>query len=211
MGQHKGNPSADRSYQNQAYMNLTPNDGRTTDSNNATKTVMVDADVRPAEALLSWGSFSDITTQSASLANTAYSMKLNTIEGASGFTIENDALGFPTRIKALKTGVYNIQFSAQLENTANTNIVYDIWLAYTGSNVVRSSTSIDVTKTAQTLGRGVAAWNFVYPIQALDYVELKWACSSTTGVLMASGSNGGGPGWIHPSIPSVIATVTQVG
>lgn len=211
MGQHKGNPAADRSVQNQAYMTLYPSQNDTLDRKYGVTPVSVDADIRPAAGILSWGSFSDVTTQSASLANTAYSMKLNTTEGASGFVIENDSNNFPTRIKALRTGVYNLQFSAQLENTANTNINYDIWLAYTGSNVIRSNTSIDVNKTAQTLGRGVAAWNFVYPIQALDYVEIKWACSSTTGVLMASGSNGGGPGWIHPSVPSVIATITQVG
>ena len=206
MGQVKGNPALDRSYQNQAYMNLNPTHLNSTDYANATKPVMVDADVRPAEGILSWGSFCDITTQSASLANTAYSMKLNTIDGASGFTIENDDLGFPTRIKALKTGVYNLQFSAQVENIANTNIDVNIWLAYTGSNLPRSNGHVSLTKVAGQFANLVASWNYVLPIQQMDYVELKWSSTANTARMFYSGSNG-----ILPETPSVIATVTQVG
>ena len=211
MGQHKGTPSTDRSYQNQAYMNLNPNDGRTTDLHNATSNIMIDADVRPAEAILSFGSFCDTETQSASLAYAPYSMKLAHTECANGFSIENNSSGFPTRIKALKTGVYNLQFSAQLANTANTNIDYHIWFAYTGSMIKRSNTEIALTKASGVNGRGVASWNFVYPIQQNDYVEIKWSCTSTTGQLLASGSYDNGDGWIFPTIPSVIATITQVG
>lgn len=204
MGQRKGNPIP--SYQNQAYESLYPTHKHDIDRHNITKPVMVDADVRPAEGILSWGSFSDLTTQSASLANTPYSMKLNTIEGANGFTIENDSNGFPTRIKALRTGVYNLQFSAQLENTANTNIDVMIWLAYTGSNVARSTGHVSLTKVAGEFANTVTAWNYVLPIQEMDYVELKWSCNSNTSQLFYSGSNP-----IHPETPSVIATITQVG
>lgn len=193
MGQHKGNNTAN------------------TDKFNAVKPIMIDADVRPAEAILSYGSFCDVETQSASLAYEPYSMKLAYTEYANGFSIEKNSNGFPTRIKALKTGVYNLQFSAQLANTANTNIDYHIWLAYTGSNVKRTSTEVSLTKASGVNGRMVAAWNFVYPIQQNDYVELKWSCSSTTGQLLSSGSYNDGDGWIYPTIPSVIATITQVG
>jgi hypothetical protein len=187
------------------------NNSNRIDNKSATKCIMVDVDERPAEGILSWGAFSDSTTQSASLAYTPYSMKLSHTEGANGFTIENDSNGFPTRIKALKTGVYNLQFSAQLSNTANTNISYHIWLAYTGSMVKRSNTEVSLTKVSGQNGRQVASWNFVQPIQQLDYVELKWSCDSTTGQILASGSFDNGDGWIFPTIPSVIATVTQVG
>lgn len=182
------------------------NNSNRIDKHNATKPVMVDADLRPAEGILSWGSFSDTTTQSASLANTAYSMKLNTIEGASGFTIENNTSGFPTRIKALKTGVYNLQFSAQLENTANTNIDIDIWLDYTGSNIINTTGRTSLTKLSGERDNKIAAWNYVVPIQQLDYVELKWSSNANTAQIFYSGSN-----IIHPATPSVIATITQVG
>ena len=176
------------------------------DNHNATKPVMIDCDVRHAEGILSWGSFSDTTTQSASLADIAYPMKFNTIEGSKGFTIVNDSNGFPTRIKALQTGVYNLQFSSQFENTANTNIDINVWLDYTGSNVPRSGGHVSLTKVSGQFANVIAAWNYVLPIQQLDYVQLKWSSTANTATMFYSGSNG-----IRPETPSVIATITQVG
>ncbi len=206
MGQIKGNPELDRSYQNQLYTQLYGQKSHTSENSNMVKPIMIDTDYRPAQALLSYGAFSDSTTQSASLANTVYTMKFNTTDNNNGFLIENNNSGFPTRIKALKTGVYNLQYSAQLENTANTNIDFNIWLAYTGSNVANSNGHVSLTKVSGQFANIVSSWNYVIPIQQMDYVELKWMCSDTTGQIFASGSNG-----VRPATPSVIATITQVG
>lgn len=152
--------------------------------------------------LFNYGQFSDTTTQSGS-ADTAYSMKINTTDFAHEVSITNG-----TRITPSNTGVYNLQFSAQLGNSANTNITFDIWLSYTGSNVPNSNTQIDVNKSAGQLGRAVAAWNWMLPIKANDYVEIKWSCNASTGQIVAA------PTQINPTrpeIPSVIATLTQVG
>jgi hypothetical protein len=152
--------------------------------------------------LFNYGQFSDTTTQSGS-ANTAYSMKLNTTDFAHNVLIESGS-----RIKVLNTGIYNLQFSSQLANTTNTNIAFDIWLAYTGSNVANSNTQTDVNKSASQLGRTVAAWNFMLPIKANDYVELMWSCNASTGELYSMGTQ---TNPIRPAIPSVIATLTQIG
>lgn len=146
-----------------------------------------------------YGDFYDTTTQSGS-ANTAYAMKLNSTNVSKNISIVSGS-----RITPTTDGIYNIQFSTQLTNTANTNIHFDIWLNYTGSNVPYSDTQIDVNKTAGALGRVVAAWNLVKEIKANDYVELMWSCSDATGQLYATGSNS-----IHPGIPSVITTITQI-
>jgi len=151
--------------------------------------------------LFNYGQFSDTTTQSGS-ANTAYAKKLNTTDFAHNVSIENG-----TRIKVLNTGIYNLQFSTQLENTANTNITFDIWLAYTGSNVANTNTQIDCSKSAGQLGRVVAAWNYMLPIQSNDYVELMWSCNASTGQLHSMGTQSNPT---RPAIPSVIATLTQV-
>jgi hypothetical protein len=148
-----------------------------------------------------YGAFSDSTIQSGS-ANTAYSMRLNTTDKVNGFSVTDNS-----RITAANKGVYNLQFSAQLRNTANTNITFDIWLAYTGSNYANSNTAIDVTKVPGSNGKTVAAWNFVLPIEANDYVELKWSCNDSTGQLFATSSV---TAPARPSVPSVIATITQV-
>ena len=152
--------------------------------------------------LFNYGQFSDTTTQSGS-ADTAYSMKLNTTDFAHEVSITNGS-----RITPVNTGVYNLQFSAQLQNTANTTIDFDIWLAYTGSNVANSNTNVTLTKVAGSLGRSVAAWNWMLPIRANDYVEIKWSCNDSTGQLFANGTQSNPT---RPAIPSVIATLTQIG
>lgn len=152
--------------------------------------------------LFNYGQFSDTTTQSGS-ANTAYAKKLNTTDFAHNVSIENG-----TRIKVLNTGIYNLQFSTQLQNTANTNITFDIWLAYTGSNVSNTNTQVDCSKSAGQLGRVVAAWNYMLPIKANDYVELMWSCNASTGELASIGAQSNPS---RPAVPSVIATLTQIG
>jgi hypothetical protein len=152
--------------------------------------------------LFNYGQFSDTTTQSGS-QNTAYAKRFNTIDFAHEVSIVSGS-----RITVTNTGIYNLQFSSQLENTANSNITFDIWLAYTGSNVANSNTQIDVTKVTGLLGKQVAAWNFMLPIKANDYVELMWSCNANTGQLHASGVQSN-PN--RPAIPSVIATLTQIG
>ncbi len=152
--------------------------------------------------LFNYGQFSDTTTQSGS-ADTVYSMKVNTIDFAHEVIIVSGS-----RITVQNTGIYNLQFSAQLANSANTNITFDIWLSYTGSNVANSNTQLDVNKSAGQLGRTVAAWNWMLPIKANDYVEIKWSCNASTGQILAFGEQ---INPIRPAIPSVIATLTQIG
>ena len=151
--------------------------------------------------LFNYGAFYDTTTQSGS-ANTAYSMKFNTTDLAHGVSIQNSS-----RITVANTGIYNLQFSAQLTNTANSSIDFDIWLAYTGSNYSNSNTQLSLVKQSGQLGRLVAAWNWVLPIIQNDYVEIKWSCSDGTGQIYATGSQLN-PN--RPAIPSVIATLTQI-
>jgi hypothetical protein len=152
--------------------------------------------------LFNYGQFSDTTIQSGS-ANTAYAKRLNTTDFAHNVTIVDG-----TKIKVDNTGIYNLQFSTQLANTANTNITFDIWLAYTGSNVSNTNTQVDVNKSAGELGRSVAAWNFMLPINANDYVELMWSCNANTGELFSLPPQSNPS---RPAIPSVIATLTQIG
>lgn len=149
--------------------------------------------------LFNYGQFYDTTTQSGS-ANTAYSMKFNVTD----FTL-NTRIVSQSRITVENTGIYNLQFSAQLSNTANTTIEFDIWFAYTGSNIPHSSTSVTVNKVAGSNGRAVAAWNYATTIQANDYIEIKWACSANTGQILALPSSS-----IFPEVPSIIATLTQI-
>ena len=152
--------------------------------------------------LFNYGQFSDTTTQSGS-ANTAYSMKLNTTDVEHHISIVSGS-----RITVANTGLYNLQFSAQLDNSANTNELVDIWFAITGSNVANSNTQLAINKAqAGNFGKSVAAWNILLPLSASNYVEIKWSATNSTITLSSFGTQSN-PN--RPAVPSVIATMTQV-
>jgi hypothetical protein len=151
--------------------------------------------------LFNYGQFSDTTIQSGS-ANTAYSMKFDTTDFALNTRIVSQS-----RITVDNTGLYDLQFSAQLGNTANSTIDFDIWFAYTGSNIPHSNTNVTLNKVAGSNGRLVAAWNFATPIQAGDYIEIKWSCDAATGQIQSAPA---ATTPTRPAIPSVIATLTQI-
>ena len=148
-----------------------------------------------------YGQFYDLTTQSGS-ANTAYSMKLGNTDMASGVSIVSGS-----QIVVENTGTYNLQFSAQLGNTANTTIDFDIWLSKNGQNVDNTNTEVTLTKQAGSLGRMVAAWNFLIQLNAGEYAELKWNCSASTGQIQYQTTQ---TSPTRPAIPSVILTMTQL-
>ena len=152
--------------------------------------------------LFNYGAFSDTRTQSASL-NTATSMLINTGDVAdSGVHITSGS-----RITFDNTGVYNIQFSTQLNRIGGSGTVTPtIWLAYTGSNVANSATDIVMAGNANDAAV-VPAWNWVLPIKANDWVEIKWSTPDVNIVLFATGSR---TNPVRPSVPSVIITATQI-
>ena len=152
--------------------------------------------------LFNYGQFSDTTTQSGS-ANTAHSMRFNTTDFSHYVSVVSGS-----RLTVANTGLYNIQFSAQLDNSSNTNELVDIWFALTGSNIVNSNTSIAINKAqAGNFGKVVAAWNYLLPMSASNYVELKWSATGN-GILLSATGSASTP--TRPAVPSVIATITQI-
>jgi hypothetical protein len=144
-----------------------------------------------------YGSFYDTTTQTAAVINTAYAMTFNTTDLTFGVTI-----GTPTsRVYVDTQGVYNIQFSAQLDKTTATVGLIYIWLRVNGTDVANSATQIRIQgNNAET----VAAWNFLADLKAGDYFELMWSVDDITIQLLASGAVAPVPG-----IPSIILTVSD--
>lgn len=148
--------------------------------------------------ILHYGAFSDTTTQTAASINAAYAMTFNTTDAANGVSI-----GSPTsRIVVAEQGVYNIQFSAQLDKSSGSTGTIHIWLRKNGTNVANTASKVAIQGTA---AETVAAWNFVIQLEATNYVELMWATDDTDVILHAASATS-----IWPAIPSVICTVTQV-
>jgi hypothetical protein len=151
-----------------------------------------------AVPILHYGAFSDTTLQTIASINTAYAMTFNTTDAANGVSI-----GSPTsRIVVDNQGVYNVQFSAQLDKTSGAAAVIHIWLRKNGVNVSNTTSRVVIQGTAAEL---VAAWNFVIQLEPTNYVELMWESNDADVVLLAASATS-----VYPAIPSVICTVTQV-
>jgi hypothetical protein len=110
--------------------------------------------------------------------------------------------GTPTsRIFVDRPNVYNVQFSAQLDKTAGGVGLVWIWLRKNGVNVSDSAGQIRIQGNNAEI---LAAWNYVIQLNAGDYIELMWEVDDTSVILLADAASA-----VHPSIPSVILTVTD--
>jgi hypothetical protein len=148
--------------------------------------------------ILHYGAFSDTTLQTAASINTAYGMTFNTTDSSNGVSIGSPS----SRLVVDFQGVYNVQFSAQLDKTSGGVGNIYIWLRKNGTNVDNTATTIAIQGTA---ARTVAAWNFIIQLEPTHYVELMWATDDTSVRILAASATS-----VWPAIPSVICTLTQV-
>jgi len=80
------------------------------------------------------GSFYDTTTQTNPVANTVNLMKFNSVydtNDGTQYAIKKDT----SKVYITQTGVYNIQFSAQLDKTSGGADAVYIWIRINGQNV----------------------------------------------------------------------------
>jgi hypothetical protein len=143
-------------------------------------------------------SYFDTTTQTNSGANQVNLFTYNSVE--SEFQITR---GVPTsKIFVNDTGVYNFQFSAQLDKTGGGASVVYIWPRINGINVPNATTKVVIDGPNNEI---VPAWNFVLIMEAGDYFELAWQSSDPAVVILAEAAASN-----YSAIPSIIMTVTWV-
>lgn len=151
---------------------------------------------------LLYGAFSDTTSQNIAVTNTAYPITMNTTDLVDGIYLDST---HKSRVICPASGVYNFQFSLQLQsNNASTKIVV-IWARINGTDVANSATDITISGSST---QQVAAWNFMLQMNAGQYFELVWAADDTNVSLYHSASQSSP--FVRPAIPSVIMTVSQV-
>jgi hypothetical protein len=148
--------------------------------------------------ILHYGAFSDTTLQAAASIDTAYGMVFNTTDSSNGVSIGSPS----SRLVVDYQGVYNVQFSAQLDKTSGGVGNIYIWLRKDGTNVANTATTVAIQGSA---ARTVAAWNFIIQLEPTNYVELMWATDDTSVRILAASATS-----VWPAIPSVICTITQV-
>jgi len=146
-----------------------------------------------------YGAFQDTTTQTAVSINTAYGVKLGVTDLSNGVSIASNS-----RIKIANAGIYNIQFSLQLEKTGGSgNMIADIWLRKNGVNLQGTTGKVVLTGSANA-SPIVAAWNYLVAVSSNDSLELMWSTTNDNVVIKAAPATSP-----FPSIPSAILTVTQ--
>jgi hypothetical protein len=144
-----------------------------------------------------YGSFYDTTTQSAAAINTPYAMTLNSTAESNQIAVTNNS-----RITFKNRGTYNIQFSAQLDQTSGASHNIFIWFRKNGIDIANSASVVAVQGSTAEL---VAAWNFVITVLGGDYIEIMWAVSNTAVQIVAAPATA-----FCPAIPSVIATAIAI-
>lgn len=145
-----------------------------------------------------YGAFHDTTTQSAAATGTAYAVTFNSTDLSNGV-----AIGSPTsKITVTNAGIYNFQFSLQLDKSAGATGHTYIWARINGVDVANSASEVAVQGTA---AENIAAWNFVLEMQAGDYFQLIWSVDDARIQIKAVAA--AAP---VPAIPSVILTATFV-
>ena len=164
------------------------------------KPILTSANTSSFENGFGWyGAFCSTGSQTNPVANISRSMQLDTVEHSNGVSLVSGS-----RITFQHGGVYNIQFSAQLQSTSAGDNLINIWFKKNGSNVARSNTLVNVAKQAGD--KVVAAWNYIDTANANEYYEIAWQSADTTMQLHAAAATGN-----LPQTPSVIITATQVG
>jgi hypothetical protein len=150
-----------------------------------------------------YGAFSDFTSQTTT-ANTATLMALDTTDFSSQVTLVTGS-----KITVANPGIYNLQFSAQVQNTSNAPHDIFIWLKQNGTDIAGSTGKVGLParKNPGDPFHDIKGWNYFLSMNAGDYVQIYWS-TDNTGVSIQTYAASGSP--TKPSTASVVATLSFV-
>ena len=127
--------------------------------------------------------------------NVSGSFIYSTVATSNDITITNNS-----RITFANTGIYNIQFSAQVFTQTGANVY--IWLKRNGTNVADSAGRIGPTSNNEYV---IAAWNYIDTFTSGSYAEIAYQSDQTNTQFQYIAATGN-----IPAITPIIVTVTQV-
>jgi hypothetical protein len=151
-----------------------------------------------------YGCFTNNTDQVSPSVGTSAVVVLDTTEEASGVFLSNTS-----RMNVRNYGIYNVQFSLQLVNLANTPEYADVWFRVNNVDIPRSASRFDIParKSAGVPSHVIGTVNTFIEMQAGDYVEIAGTTSSTDVSLEHYAADGSIP---RPAIPAAIVTVQYI-
>lgn len=163
-----------------------------------------------------YGQYFSYITQTAVTNNIGIPMYFETPDIYNGITVEYNGSAIPAnrnKITFANTGKYNLQFSAQFQNLANTPHDIYIWLrknGVTNAADVTGSTGVvglEARKNIADPYHTIVTWNFLLDVTAGDYYQIVWATTDITNVQIQFYNSTAD----HPSTASTLFTVTQQG
>lgn len=144
-----------------------------------------------------YGAFVSTQDQTAAAITTPTAVTFNTTNISRGVSV-----GSPnSRIYVTKQGVYNFQFSLQVDKTSGGKGSIWIWPRVNGVDIADSASIVTIKDNDSET---IPAWNFVLALNAGDYFELMWEVDTTDLRLEYFAASA-----TVPEIPSAILTVTN--
>jgi hypothetical protein len=151
-----------------------------------------------------YGQFYSNVTQTVASANTEYRFSFNNIDLNNNVTLGSGASN--SRVIINETGLYNIQFSAQVDKAlgGGTTASATMWFKKNGTAIPGTAGFVTLDQNLQV----VQSWNILANVTSGDYYEIAYAASANVFSFPAlAGNNTVG----YPETPSIIVTVTPVG
>lgn len=149
-----------------------------------------------------YGAFSSDQSQTTT-ANTATLMTLNTTD------FSNDVSISSSKITVANPGIYNLQFSAQVQSTDVAPQDVFIWLKQNGTDITGSTGKVGLParKSPADPFHSIIGWNYFLSMAANDYVQIYWSTTSANVSIQYYAASGTPT---KPSTQSVVATLSFV-
>jgi hypothetical protein len=147
-----------------------------------------------------YGSFYDTSAQANTTPGTPNIMHLNVTSSAFKTSVV-DGVTQNAKVYVAQSGVYNIQFSAQVAKAGGPVTDVTFWLLQNGKTISDSGGYATMQPNSQL----ITSWNYILPLQAGDYVQLAWSCPGTNVSLPYVAATA-----TVPASPSLIFTINWI-
>ena len=150
-----------------------------------------------------YGAFSSYTSQSTT-ANTATLLTLSNTDFSNAVSLQTGS-----KITVDNPGIYNFQFSVQIQNLDNAPQDMYIWLRQNGTDIVGSTGVVGflARKNPGDPSHDIKGWNYFLSMNAGDYVQIYWSPTIATLTIPTYAASGSPT---KPSTASVVATLSFV-
>ena len=145
------------------------------------------------------GLFFNTADQTFAAINTAYPIVFNQTYLSNAVALQT---GSTSRIEVTISGVYNFQYTGQVQSTSSSAKELFVWIARNGTDIGYSTRAETVTTNNGYTGFN---WSFDIDLAANDYIEFKAAVTDTA--LKLDAVTATAP---HPGIPSSVMTVNFI-